>query len=171
MMRVALGVIAAVGIAAAVYATAGIGQNVLQKSERDELARVTRNDPHMIRAIRKARARLAEFLALARAPRPTITSMAVKIGVLDGEETEFFWITGFREKDGEFSGRISNTPRSVRNVREGDLVAFEEDDIVDWLYREGGKMVGNFTACALIAREPIRDQAAFKARYGLSCDF
>jgi uncharacterized protein YegJ (DUF2314 family) len=67
-------------------------------------------------------------------------------------------------------GRIDNTPRSVTNVREGQKISFEESDVVDWLYRENGKMVGNFTACALIKKETPKQAEAFKKEYGLNCD-
>jgi uncharacterized protein YegJ (DUF2314 family) len=55
-------------------------------------------------------------------------------------------------------------------VKLGQLVEFSEAEIVDWLYMEGGKMHGNFTACALLKREPPDQLEAMKKQYGLSCD-
>jgi uncharacterized protein YegJ (DUF2314 family) len=43
--------------------------------------------------------------------------------------------------------------------------------VVDWLYLQGGKMIGNFTACALLERGPPKEAAAFMKQYGLNCDF
>lgn len=146
------------------------GQSVLEKSKRDETVRLRRDDPDMEAAFRKARATLKEFLALARNPRPTITNYAVKIGISDRDQKEFFWISRFAQHDGQLVGRIDNTPRLVRNVREGERISFKESDVVDWLYRENGKMIGNYTACALIKKEPQQQAEAFKKEYGLSCD-
>src|SRR5262247_3331922 len=56
-------------------------------------------NPVMAEAMGKARATLPEFLALARAPRPSTTDFAVKVAVRDGGNTEFFWITPFKERD------------------------------------------------------------------------
>lgn len=53
--------------------------------------------------------------------------------------------------------------------RPGQSFDFSEGEIVDWLYMDGAKMKGNYTACALLKREPGQ-AAAFKARFGLDCD-
>jgi uncharacterized protein YegJ (DUF2314 family) len=52
---------------------------------------------------------LQTLLDLARSPRPTIISMAVKVVVRDGGDTEYFWISPFREQDGNFVGEIDTT--------------------------------------------------------------
>ena len=52
----------------------------------------------------------------------------------------------------------------------GQVIEFSESEIVDWLYTENGKMIGNFTACALLKREPPDQLEAMKKQYGLSCD-
>jgi uncharacterized protein YegJ (DUF2314 family) len=159
-----------VGLAAlSAIAPAG-GQSVLERGRRDQVAHVPRGDPDMEAAFRKAQATLKEFLVLVRTPRPSITNYAVKIGIPDRDEVEYFWISRFIQKDGLLIGRIDNTPRSVRNVREGESIIFKESDVVDWLYREDGKMIGNYTACVLIRKEPKEQAEAFKQRYGLNCD-
>jgi uncharacterized protein YegJ (DUF2314 family) len=110
-------------------------------------------------AFRQARETLKGFLELARAPRSSITSMAVKVAIHDRGETEYFWI-----------GAIDNRPRSVRNVKLGQTITFQTSDIVDWLYRENGKMFGNYTACALLKQVPPPERKAFAREYGLNCD-
>lgn len=128
------------------------------------------DDPDMAAAMRKARATLPEFLALSRAPRPSATGFAVKVAVHDGSNTEYFWITPFKEQDGRFNGRIDNTPRAVKTVRFGQALDFSEDEIVDWLYVDSGKMKGNYTVCVLLKREPKEQLEAAKKRFGLDCD-
>src|SRR5262245_25919172 len=98
-------------------------------------------------AYKKARETLPEFLALVRAPRPSIKGFAVKVPIPygRGNDAEFFWISPFEERDGKFRGRINNEPRLAQSVKNGQIISFLENDIVDWLYHEDGKMVGNFT--------------------------
>ena len=124
----------------------------------------------MATAFRRAKATLPKFLALARAPRSTITRMGLKVPIRDRGSTEYFWITPFIEKDGVLIGRIDNTPRSVSNVKAGQVIKFDPDDVVDWFYRENGRMVGNYTACALLKRESPHEVEAFRKRFGLTCD-
>ena len=145
-------------------------ETAVDRAKKDEIVSVPKGDPDMEAAFRQARETLKGFLELARAPRPSITSMAVKVAVHDQSETEFFWISPFREKDGGFVGTIDNTPRSVRNVKLGQTITFQASDIVDWLYRENGNMFGNYTACALLKQVPPSERKAFAREYGLNCD-
>jgi uncharacterized protein YegJ (DUF2314 family) len=142
----------------------------VDRAKRDEIMAVPKGDPDMEAAFRKARETLADFLALARAPRSSIDNMAVKVAIRDRSETEYFWVSPFKEKDGAFVGTINNTPRSVRNVKLGQVISFQSSDIVDWLYRENGKMVGNYTACVLLKQVPASERQAFAREYGLNCE-
>jgi uncharacterized protein YegJ (DUF2314 family) len=139
-------------------------------AKRDEIMAVPKGDPDMEAAFHKARETLTDFLALARAPRPSIDNMAVKVAIRDRNETEYFWVGPFKEKDGAFVGTINNTPRSVHNVKLGQVISFQSSDIVDWLYRENGRMVGNYTACVLLKQVPASERQAFAREYGLNCE-
>jgi uncharacterized protein YegJ (DUF2314 family) len=142
---------------------------LMDKARRDDVATVEKNDPDMAAAFRKARETLPEFLALARAPRPTANKLAVKIAIPAGDDDEYFWLTSFESRGDKYAGRINNTPRAAK-VKFGQVVEFSQAEIVDWLFMEGGKMHGNFTACALLKREPADQVEAMRKQYGLSCD-
>jgi uncharacterized protein YegJ (DUF2314 family) len=143
--------------------------SLMDKARRDDVALVEKNDPDMAAAFRKARQTLPEFLALARAPQTTATKLAVKIAIPAGDDDEYFWLTSFEPRGDKSAGRINNTPRAAK-VKFGQVVEFAESEIVDWLYMEGGKMRGNFTACALLKREPADQVEAMRKQYGLSCE-
>jgi uncharacterized protein YegJ (DUF2314 family) len=146
------------------------GQTVLQKAERDQTISVPSDDPDMAAAMRKARDSLSEFLALSRKPRSTTSKFSVKVAVRDQGKVEYFWIMPFEEGGGGFSGRINNTPETVRNVKLGDKISFAESEIIDWLYLDGNRMKGNFTACALFKRVPRQEAEAAIKRFGMSCE-
>jgi uncharacterized protein YegJ (DUF2314 family) len=144
--------------------------SLMDKARRDDVALVEKDDPDMAAAFRKARETLPEFLALARTPRPTATNLAVKIAIPDGDGHEYFWLARFEQHGERYVGRINNTPRAAKQVKFGQVVEFGEAEIVDWLYMEGGKMRGNFTACAMLKREPPDQAEAMRKKYGLSCE-
>ena len=146
-------------------------QTVLQKAERDEIAIVANDDPAMAAAMSKARATLGDFLKIAAAPKPSMENFAVKVAIHDGDQNEYFWIDPFKNDNGRFSGRINNKPEMVHTVKMGQLIAFERDEIVDWMYMDGGKMKGNYTACALLKSAPKNEAEEFKERFGLMCEF
>lgn len=110
------------------------------------------------------------FLDLVREPRASITSYAVKIPVTDRCGRELFWISRFTQREGRLIGRIDNTLRIVRNVKERELISFKPSDVVDWLYRENGRIIANFTACAIVKHTPKEDVEEFKRHYGLTCE-
>ena len=143
---------------------------LMDKARRDDVALVQKNDPDMAAAFRKARETLPEFLALVRARQTTVTKLAVKIAIPAGDDDEYFWLTQVGQHGNKYTGRINNTPRAAKQVTFGQVVQFAEAEIVDWLYMEGGKMRGNFTACALLKREPADQVEAMRKQYGLSCD-
>jgi uncharacterized protein YegJ (DUF2314 family) len=139
-------------------------ETLLERAERDGIAYVAKDDAEMAAAMRKARETLPGFLKLARAPQPTMRGFAVKVAVLEGDDAEFFWITPFEQRKNEFAGRINNTPQLVKKVKFGQTIPFRAEEIVDWLYQDGGTMQGNFTACVLLRREP-RDEAEKFMKY------
>jgi len=168
MSRTVFSAVCVALLAAAIGPAAG--QRLIDKAQRDDIAVVHRDDPEMAAAMDKARATLPDFLALARAPRRSMSNFAVKVAIGGPHtEAEYFWIASFKEKDGRFTGRINNTPRSVKSVKIGQTIAFSQDEIVDWLYLDNGKMKGNYTACVLLKREPGQAEA-FKKQFGLECD-
>jgi uncharacterized protein YegJ (DUF2314 family) len=161
------------GLIVALAALAGgdaRAETLLERAERDGIAYVAKDDAEMAAAMRKAREGLAEFLKLARSPRPTMRGFAVKVAITEGDETEFFWIAPFTQLKNEFSGEINNTPQLVKKVKLGQKITFKEDEIVDWLYQDGGRMRGNFTACVLLRREPPKEAEKFMKQFGLRCD-
>jgi uncharacterized protein YegJ (DUF2314 family) len=146
-------------------------QTITQKAERDELAIVAESDPVMAKAMSKARQTLPDFLNTAATPKAGMEGFAVKVAVRDGDKAEYFWITPFTAKDGTFSGAINNEPRSVRSVKLGESITFDQSEIVDWMYMDGDKMRGNYTACALLKSASKQEAEEFKKRFGLDCDF
>jgi uncharacterized protein YegJ (DUF2314 family) len=144
----------------------------LQRAQSDDVTIVSDDDPIMQAAFKKARDTLDEFLALSAAPKPNTESYSVKVAISHMGRTEYFWIAPFAQIGDEFSGRISNTPRYVTTVSEGQEIQFERADIVDWTYENTveQRTYGNFTACALLAHESEEEAAAVTKEYGLNCD-
>src|SRR5262245_32644931 len=169
MRSIAVSVALIAALATPVYVGPAVAQNLMDKATRDDITLVPRNDPDMAAAMRKARAALPEFFALVRKPNAFTTGFAVKVAVRDKNEVEYFWVTPFTEQDGRFTGRINNTPRLVTTVKFGQPFTFSEGEIVDWLYLDAGRMKGNYTACALLKREPSQ-AADFKKKFGLDCE-
>ncbi|HEY0661385.1 MAG TPA: DUF2314 domain-containing protein [Lysobacter sp.] len=145
------------------------GQSVVDRAERDELYFAAQDDPDMKEAFQQARRGLDDFLATWRNPPAGVADFSVKVGVTEGENTEYFWISPFREESGAFVGIVNNSPQLVSSVDLGGEITFAKGQIVDWLYNDQGKMVGNYTACAMLKNESESERRAFEQRFGLRC--
>jgi uncharacterized protein YegJ (DUF2314 family) len=144
---------------------------LVERAARDEAVSVPADDAAMRKAFDAARSKLDEFLGKLRAPPAGIGGFAVKVGVRAGSDLEYLRVGKLSIDGDRLSGRIDNEPRTVKTLRAGDTFAFARGDIVDWLYidRPRRRMHGNFTACALMAREPPKEAATLRKRLGLSC--
>jgi len=132
----------------------------------------SQDDPAMTAAFAKARASLDSFIKLLDAPPRGTELYAVKIRISEAGNTEYFWIGNLEREGKRFTGTLNNAPRSVTSVRQGQSMTFTSAEIYDWSYVDSGqhRMVGNFTACALLTHETPETAAAFKKQSGLRCD-
>lgn len=144
--------------------------DLAEKAGKDEVVMVAKDDAEMAKAFVKAKAELDQFLQAWNAPPPGTENYSVKVGVKEGKTTEYFWISSLREESGSFFGIVSNTPQLVSNVSEGEEIRFQKSEIVDWTYTKDGKMVGNFTACAMLMKESAASRKEFRDAYGLECE-
>ncbi|MDH3286337.1 MAG: DUF2314 domain-containing protein [Betaproteobacteria bacterium] len=130
-------------------------------------------DPAMERAFSRARARLDEFLELARIPPPHLRGFALKVGIKEEPEVvEYFWINDFIQSGDSFEGKINNRPLLVKHVRAGQAYEFQRADVVDWTYidSEMRRIHGNFTACVLLHRKPPDLAVELRQKFGLDCE-
>jgi uncharacterized protein YegJ (DUF2314 family) len=148
------------------------GQSITERAASDKVAYVDDEDEAMTRAFEKARASLDEFFRLAKSPKEGTEAYAIKVGVSDGDNTEYFWVNQFEVNGDEISGVLNNEPESVKKYRMGERFTFSRDDVVDWTYMEPAarRMHGNYTACALLSHEDPKDAEEFRQQYGLRCE-
>jgi uncharacterized protein YegJ (DUF2314 family) len=147
-------------------------QSFQERAKADELVFMADEEPAMRRAFEKAKATLEDFLQKAKSPPTGTVGYSVKVGVRDGRNVEYFWVGEFVQNASGFTGTINNHPRLVKNVHFGQRYTFRREHIVDWTYidRNERRMVGNFTVCALLTKEPPEEAEAEKRRYGLRCE-
>ena len=160
------------GAVAALTASAAVAQAAPAPDHTDVVVGMSDDHPMMSKAFKRARAELDDFLKVARAPAAHQSDFAVKVGLHDGEGTEYVWISDFAEDArGNFSGVINNEIEIVTKYKLGDTYRFTRTDIVDWLYFDSRetRMYGNYTMCALLTQEPAEQAEAMKKQFKLDC--
>jgi uncharacterized protein YegJ (DUF2314 family) len=177
-VRVALARLIAAALSLVPLCGIASAQTALDRARQDKTVSVPTGNAAMEAAFAKARATLDDFLALLDKPPPNTDVYTVKLRIVDpgNRAVEYFWVGDLIRNGDGFSGRIDNTPRSVTNVRQGQVVRFTRAEIYDWMFVDhnfiNGKrrMVGNFTLCAILTREKPEEAAAVKRETGLVCD-
>jgi uncharacterized protein YegJ (DUF2314 family) len=71
-----------------------------------------------------------------------------------GINTEQVWLTGIYFKNGIYYGILANTPRYLGNLKKGDKITFNMDEITDWMYVRDGKIIGGDSIKYLLEKTP-----------------
>ena len=160
-----------IAAALAILAALACTQSIPVREKDIEAARLQSEALAMRQAAEKAQATLDDFLVKAKQLPAGTKAYAVKVGIQEGRDTEYFWVHEFSWSDGTFMGRINDEPRLVKSIKPGQIYKFSRSDIVDWTYidEKSGRTFGNFTACALSSKEPPAKADEFKRRNDLDC--
>jgi uncharacterized protein YegJ (DUF2314 family) len=111
----------------------------------------------MGRAIAEARKTVDSFIAALMNPRPNQKAFSVKVAIKEGEKTEHLWLVPVRYQNGSFVGRINNEPQYVKTVSFDNEITVAKDQISDWIYAEGTRIMGGYTARILRGSRDTQD--------------
>ena len=140
----------------------------------DQVFTMDADHPLMLRAIRRARSELADFLELAESPPGNLTHFSVRVTLLERNEAEYIWVTGFAQDDNSlFAGVVDGDIHMKSRFKRGDRFTFRRGDIVDWTYTDTGKgrVHGAYTECALLTLAPAADAQQIREKNQLDCNF
>lgn len=120
----------------------------------------------MAAAIAEAQETLDTFSEALAQRQPGQTDFAVKYGeTTTGGGTEYLWITQLRMWQDGFTGSVNNKPVHLQQLKEGDEVRVERNQVVDWMFMQNGKLRGGYTVAALTHGTP--NQAEYETNLGI----
>jgi uncharacterized protein YegJ (DUF2314 family) len=99
-------------------------------------------------AVLEARNRLPEFVAALKSREGERFALKARFKTWDGG-SEQLWLDQVELAEDGFTGVAANRPRNVPGIRAGQRVLVEEEQVLDWMFRRGGRLVGAFTPRAL----------------------
>ncbi|NOU08566.1 MAG: DUF2314 domain-containing protein [Nitrospira sp.] len=163
-------VVLSVALLAILISPSAFSQSFTDKAKKDSAVEFSDEDPAMQKAMERARAGLEDFLRKAGSPPPNTDQYSVKVRVSEGDQQEYLWLSNLKVQGELWSGRIDNLPM-IRSVKKGQSYAFAKTEIIDWTYidKSKKKVVGNFTTCALLTKEPPDVAESIQKQYGLEC--
>jgi uncharacterized protein YegJ (DUF2314 family) len=152
----------------------------LRAAAEDPNVRLLRADGKLIAEARqRAKDSFETFYKTGVNPPPGTRGFQIKVSLRASGVTEHVWVAAvdrrIRKKlfitiSESYSGRLANQPRLIEGKKIGDRVSFSASDIDDWMYLDAdGRIVGNFTACAIAAGEGKATLDAYVRKYGADC--
>lgn len=112
-------------------------------------------------AIQEARNTLDVFIQKLGTPHPDRTFAAVKVRFFtpDGSSQDI-WVDDVTYEDGSFSGNFGDDLPSLK-LSMGERVTVAQEDIVDWMLVEDGKLIGGYTIRLSYQRMSPEEQERF----------
>jgi uncharacterized protein YegJ (DUF2314 family) len=89
--------------------------------------------------------KLDTFLAVLKAPKKNQDQFSVKFIVEVKDQAELMWLNDLKFDKGVFTGKLANDPALAKHLKMGQTIQVKEDDVVDWMYVEDGKLKGGYT--------------------------
>lgn len=122
----------------------------------------------MERAMAKARETRQQFIDALAAPQTGWRGFTVKKGfdTPDGGH-EHIWIADVRWDGQVFHGVVNNEPVDTTAVKLGDAVTVTPEELSDWMYIDGNRVVGGYTLRVLHYQSPPEEQREFLEQTGL----
>ena len=115
--------------------------------ESGNVESVKSNDAEMNAAIQQAKDSFPLFIKAFQSPTFTQSYFAVKVKFSygNGENGEHIWVSQLTFSDNQFTGVVGNEPLYVKDIKLGDSVIINNDDVSDWMIIDDGKLLGGFT--------------------------
>src|SRR5258706_16059401 len=121
------------------------------QAPEDSVVQIDEDDPRMAAAVIEAKKRLPEFVnAFGKAKDGY--QFSVKAPFADPgktDESEFMWVHICRVDFDAVHGTLLNDPEIAKSYKYDDVVRVPMELIVDWVYSDGEKSIGDFPARVL----------------------
>ncbi len=121
------------------------------------------DDSELEKARKRALATLDRFWQAFENPGEGEESFMIKVRIQDANATEYFWCGRIQRSETGIKCTVANEPREVQSVAFGEIIAVDQDQIVDWMYRKNGFIHGNYSMRVLIERMPAEKAEFYRS--------
>ncbi len=131
---------------------------------------VEKSDEPINTAIETARQSVDTFIHSLGDPSPSSELHSVKVRLEADDFVEHMWLEPVHYRDGSFTGTLDSKPVHITTMERGDSVTVAKEDISDWMYVDGGMLVGGYTVRVLHSRLSDEERAEAIQRHGFAID-
>ena len=122
---------------------------------------VSETDSELEAAIEQARGTLDDFIMKIATPHADRTFVALKVRFHPpGESPQDIWVDGVTYTNGVFRGTIGDDIPALK-LEAGEKITVDEENIVDWMIVEEGKLIGGYTIRLAVQRMSPEERERF----------
>jgi len=120
-------------------------------------------------ATEQAREQLAYYWEHFDAPEIDEYDFSLKVAFprRDGEQgTEDVWVENIARDDEKLIGELMVDPLYLGDLREGAIVDFREDQVIDWAFLRGEELIGHYTTRVSLPRMDPEQAEGLRSMFG-----
>ena len=144
-----------------------IQQGKVERENEPDIIGVKSDDSEMNLAIEKAKLNIDKFDSALKSNNPNFINFSVKKPFKTESGNEHIWISDVVLKGDKYLGVIGNTPEYTSDIKLGDTVLVEKNEISDWMYIEENKLRGGYTIRALRNKMSESEKKEFDSENGM----
>ena len=151
----------------------GCNNNRMKNTEREDEQNIyfaDDNDEEMNSAMKTAKQTIQEFDNALKSKNNGYDYFALKVCFDAQKQKEHIWIGNITIKNNEYYGIVNNIPEYVKNIRLGDFIKINKNNISDWMYADNKKLIGGFTLRLIRNRMSEVEKQQFDTEIGLIFD-
>ncbi len=137
------------------------------EKEGDVVYGLPDDDKEMNNAIKNANQTLEDFNEALKSNNSNYKYFALKTRFTTASGGEHIWVSNIEMKDYNYFGVIDNLPQSTSEVKIGDTIKIEKNNISDWMYIDDKRLAGGHTIRLL--RQRMNDEE--KKQFDKECGF
>ncbi|WP_310556066.1 DUF2314 domain-containing protein [Flavobacterium sp.] len=157
-----------------IFVNAQVKNIIEKKADNYENIYKLNDDKEMDNAIINAKESLSKFDISLKSNDTILKHFCLKKAFKTPMGDEHIWIESimYSTKLEKYIGILGNEPLYVKNVKKGDIIEIDIDEISDWSYLEGNKskgykLIGGFTTRLLVSRMSKSERIDFDTNSGL----
>lgn len=107
-------------------------------------------------SVEKAKNTLHYFVKVINNPSNIHANFSVKAKLRDDMREENLWVNDVKYNNFVFEGFLGNFPKVIKNVKYGDILKVNIDDVIDWMFIENERLIGGYSI--RVARSLMNEQ-------------
>ena len=120
-------------------------------------------------ATEEARAQLPYYWEHFEAPEVDEYDFSLRVALprRDGQQgAEDVWVENIARGEEKLTGELMVDPAYLGNLREGAIVDFKEDQVIDWAFLRGEELIGHYTTRVSLPRMDPEQAEGLRSMFG-----